>query len=503
MLKKVSPLFLALVLLTATLPQTARARQDKTNPATKPAPQEPEKKKKKGIFGKVKDKAEKVGKVAANVATGKSSIDPVALTLGTLFNDQLPLKLDAGSVYKEVPAPNNFNPIFIRPTSKSLNTPLPPGDYSFPVHAICTKDSVHVPGRGVGYKLAPLQGKQADALAALIARGDIAQVPHRTLQMIAWEIQASIPYGEMPKAHQAVIDRLIPEYKIGISGGFLQKVIDRYQTFAAKNSKILPLDKMLEQAGVGDTLRSLNRSRNIIREEAFDYERSQMRLYDPALGERVTPADPSAPSAWTELQPGVYAQIIIEAGWQGLNRLNVRVSKDAGKSVAEGGTRATLFLKAAYTPAQLQLEYPTIAAIFRLMPRVAMGVGVAAEIPYVVAGGLIAYSVATATQALIITLSVKDEEFETVYRVFGGQAQLKGESWTPINPMTVPNYRNAAGLPRRNAGTSLAEGRVRSSDIIQIKTADALDGNAGGLLEYKINPANVKIIKVTPLRPPL
>jgi len=351
------------------LPATSVAQQDKTKPPTAPAPQEPEKKEKRGLLDTAKGGIKKVGKVATDVITGKTTADPVALALGAFFNDQLPLKIDVSAAYKEVSAPIDFKPKPLHPTPANINNQLLPGDYSVPVRATCTKDSIHVPGNDLAYKLAPLQGKHANALGALIMKGDLARVPHNTLQMVAWEIQASIPYGEMPKDHQAMVDRFIPEYKNDLSGNFLQRITDAYDK-AVREHPNAPI------AGFGETLRSINRSRTIIREENFNYQRSQMRLYDPALGERVTPADPAHPSPWTELQLGVYAQILIVDGWQGLNRLNLRITKEAGRSPSTGSTNHGVFLNTAYAPGQgsrVLVEYPALAELVGLTARAVGG----------------------------------------------------------------------------------------------------------------------------------
>jgi len=45
------------------------------------------------------------------------------------------------------------------------------------------------------------------------------------------------------------------------------------------------------------------------------------------------------------------------------------------------------------------------------------------------------------------------------------------------------------------------EGTVKNKYIMQAKTADPLDGNTGGLLEYKINPKNININRVSGVNP--
>lgn len=95
----------------------------------------------------------------------------------------------------------------------------------------------------------------------------------------------------------------------------------------------------------------------------------------------------------------------------------------------------------------------------------------------------------------------------TVYRVFGGDARAQGFSWTPINPRTVSNYRDSAGLPSGgpsgslNTADFLIQGKVNAADVIKSKSAFALDGNRGGILEFHIDPINVRITDFSVLNP--
>ncbi len=95
----------------------------------------------------------------------------------------------------------------------------------------------------------------------------------------------------------------------------------------------------------------------------------------------------------------------------------------------------------------------------------------------------------------------RQESEQTVFRVFGGGAPINRWSWTPIDPRTVPNYRDAAGLPNANTGTHLVQGSVKSRDIKEIRSAFPADGKRGGLLEYVINPVRIKNKIVTQRNP--
>jgi RHS repeat-associated protein len=94
-----------------------------------------------------------------------------------------------------------------------------------------------------------------------------------------------------------------------------------------------------------------------------------------------------------------------------------------------------------------------------------------------------------------------------VYRVFGGDARAEGFSWTTIDPRTVSNFRDAAGLPSGGASGSintadfLIEGKANITDIINSRSALPLDGNAGGLPELIVDPKNVNIVRFSVIKP--
>ncbi|GEM_PF-1248531 len=99
------------------------------------------------------------------------------------------------------------------------------------------------------------------------------------------------------------------------------------------------------------------------------------------------------------------------------------------------------------------------------------------------------------------------DEFVDVYRVFGDDARAQGFSWTTTDPRTVRNFRDRAGLPSggesgaNNSAEFLIQGRARVDDVIKFKSADPLDGNAGGLPELIIDPKNVDLNDFSVLKP--
>jgi RHS repeat-associated protein len=50
---------------------------------------------------------------------------------------------------------------------------------------------------------------------------------------------------------------------------------------------------------------------------------------------------------------------------------------------------------------------------------------------------------------------------DRVFRVFGDQNNPLGQSWTRIDPRSVGDFRDVAGLPDRNLGTNIIEGVLK------------------------------------------
>lgn len=101
-------------------------------------------------------------------------------------------------------------------------------------------------------------------------------------------------------------------------------------------------------------------------------------------------------------------------------------------------------------------------------------------------------------EPLWFTEAKSAKEGIVVYRVFGGDAQPAGFSWTIKDPRTVSNFRDVAGLPSgggraTNTARFMVEGVVNPEDVIKIRSALALDGNKGGLPELIIDPNKVKV----------
>jgi RHS repeat-associated protein len=82
---------------------------------------------------------------------------------------------------------------------------------------------------------------------------------------------------------------------------------------------------------------------------------------------------------------------------------------------------------------------------------------------------------------------------QTLYRVYGGDSKAGGASWSSVDPGSVPDFRDAAGLPSggasgaTNTGRFVIEGTLTDpSAVVLQRSALPLDGMKGGLPEYII-----------------
>lgn len=98
------------------------------------------------------------------------------------------------------------------------------------------------------------------------------------------------------------------------------------------------------------------------------------------------------------------------------------------------------------------------------------------------------------------------EEGTTLYRVYGGESGPYGDSWTTVDPSTVPDFRDAAGLPNENTGQFVIEGTLNDPSGVWTRGALELDGNGGGLDEVVMPhgsaSSKVDITNVSGANPP-
>lgn len=94
---------------------------------------------------------------------------------------------------------------------------------------------------------------------------------------------------------------------------------------------------------------------------------------------------------------------------------------------------------------------------------------------------------------------------DKLFRVFGENNKPVGSSWSRVDPRTVANYRDAAGLPSVNTGRFVIEGEVLDITGATVRPALPLDGNLGGLDEIYFENGvtnQVRLTRVSGVNPP-
>ena len=256
-----------------------------------------------------------------------------------ILDNELPLRLDANHVYPTLAvlpgAPFRPTPLVVSPAD--MDHPLAPGDYTIQALAFCMEYSVHRPGAGTAYVLAPLQGRAADAIGTLLWRGTIDMGRDRQqLQGVSWAIQSGLTYTQMPKTYQQVIDSVIPEYKSALSGNFLERVEQTYQE-AAKLTHLPPLEQMLGKLGQPGqlALSAMRQQQILLRTDTTDQLREQTLFRGQESGV-YTPVKAEA-GPWTERIPHVaYVRFRIVGGnFTNNNVLEIRIMPAGGPSTAQ------------------------------------------------------------------------------------------------------------------------------------------------------------------------
>lgn len=277
-----------------------------------------------------------------NAAAEEAKLKTEALTksMGSILDNQLPLKLDANSTYPTVAtlpgAP--FHPLVLTLNSAQLDQPLPPGDYIIQIFAYCTEYSVHRPGAGTAYELAPIQGKAAGAITNLLWRGNLQGRPPQQLQAVSWAIQSGLRYSQMPKTYQTVIDAVIPDYKGQLDGDFFSNLQDRYAGMS-KGTKLPPLETLLAGMGKsGQLALSAERQRAALqRANTTDQIREQVLFQGQDAGVIMPTKAQNGP--WTVRVPNlVYLRYTIVGGnMAGNNTMEIRIMPAAAVVARRSG----------------------------------------------------------------------------------------------------------------------------------------------------------------------
>lgn len=353
-----------------------------------------------------------------------------------LLHEHLPLVLDANTAYPTVPDGDLLGGPFhghnLPITLDTLTKPLPPGDYVLPMTFFCSEYSIHRPGAGTAYVLAPAKGTAARAISTLLWRGMLTGHKPQELQSVSWAIQGSVAYDKMPATYRKLVDELIPDMKNQVNGQAFADIEDGFQgkvnRFTRKvsekateglgkvtggrgrvdikvdvelNQSFGHLGRLGQMALDGESISNIVQAANLT-----DTQREQA-LY-AGQGTQAPPL-PAANGPWSVMVPGVaYMRFVVHSGnLRGDNVMQIRILKPQSRTTASK-SRPHLTL-AQYTP--VAPAAATLSGLFNgsvdqdvLTQCQAAGTQTSqCAISSMSFGGLTAYSVGTGDQAPIMT----------------------------------------------------------------------------------------------------
>jgi hypothetical protein len=366
-----------------------------------------------GIFGGLQGMLENPSTASGNIVGGLTDLakrqaykkfqQELLKRVGEAAGLGSPLLLNQKAAFREAPAPKDFHPRQLTvATTADLLRPLPPGDYSIVVRAYCTQWSIHVPGGGIPYKLAPVEGKQAAAISALLVNGTIQGVAPSELQAASWRIQSGTPLSQMPPSDQALIARLIPQHTGLLQGDYVQQIEQIYAQLS-RLPKVPSLDSLLEGSEPGRVIQNILRARQTLADQTISAERLPDVLYEPqpdGLPRVLPPSSSPKPSPWAEIRQGVVGRLTVQQGNFGRNLFELRISASARSQHASSRpairTTNSVFAQSFLPQSELADAAENVGVTLTQV----LGLGIqnaAAD-----ASLLIGYSIGKAAQALIV-----------------------------------------------------------------------------------------------------
>lgn len=340
--------------------------------------------------------------------------DEITRRVGEALGVGAPLTLDQHTAFPAVDELSNFHPKLLNLKGPAdVHMHLTPGDYAVSVIAFCTQWSIHAPGRGLPYKLAPVKGKQAKAVCAILVRGTLKGIAPATLNTTAWRIQSGLPLNQWPQQDQTLVHQLAPEYEEGLKGDYLQKIRDQYdKVHRVPLIKLPAFEDMLASSAPGKQVLNMLASRKLLADQTLAAERMPDMLYQPTDDglPRVLPAERTQEaSPWAEIRSGIFARFTVIEGNLGKNLFEFRITDKARQpqktSAASNpllavGARPLSFAAFRHKATQGPLIPIELGYVMGILAETEEG-SVATE----AAAELIAYSERKAAQALILMLN--------------------------------------------------------------------------------------------------
>ena len=254
------------------------------------------------------------------------------LALSKVLDTELPLRLDATSIYPTVASPPGgpFAPQGgLVVTAETLAMPIAPGDYEIPVFAFSMDSSVPKPGRGTAYQFGPMQGKAAEAISTLLWRSRFTGTNPMVVLAVVQTIQSGVTYARMSAGFQKTVDQLIPEMKSALTGNYIETLEHTYAKIG-RFYPLPPLAALLVQLGPqGKMALTAMRQQSAMQHQQLDDERRAQILVSGQESGVYAPVQPEV-GPWTERVPGrAYMRLKIVGGAMEVNTLQLRVLPDS------------------------------------------------------------------------------------------------------------------------------------------------------------------------------
>lgn len=285
--------------------------------------------------------------------------------LAELLKMEAPIVFDNAKAFPKAKV-KDFHPTVI--SLDNLNTMrLPPGDYRITnAKAQCAWHQAAAPRRGMAYRLASLQGKNADILSMLMFRQMRSpQINDAPMQAVTWNISSGVPFSRWGKTQQDYVRALTPEY-VGLleqSGlaGFRQKYEEIRRSASSYHLPMqLPaLDSVLTKLGaLGETYKTMETMEQQLQSNSTLSPETLIRQTFGANGLAAITQEEESP--FVQVSPGVFERVTVTNGYDALNDLDVRITPEALSS----GSHAKSGEKLAIAGADDALEFWAAGLLF-------------------------------------------------------------------------------------------------------------------------------------------
>ncbi|QIR39889.1 hypothetical protein HCG51_26400 [Tolypothrix sp. PCC 7910] len=254
-----------------------------------------------------------------NSVIQEAVLSQVAKQLPAVIDAELPIKTSLQDAYPTVsqlpgaeftPLENNLEKFYRVLNNGKIIMELPPGDYSISTYVFSMKYFAYAPGESETFLLAPLNGKQANAIAALNSRFVARGIERDTIQSLSWAIQAGTKYEELSTEQQAIVQQLIPEYKEQLSKTFWDTLQNAWGKVASTFPGAPSLKNLIGQLGpTAEMLKTFQKARDIIQQYGDDYNGLESAIVLPGNADS-SDYSPYPRGLWSKISDRIYARLL-------------------------------------------------------------------------------------------------------------------------------------------------------------------------------------------------